>query len=32
VGDPTPEAFAARGRVLLDSGLTLRTADEIRTL
>ena len=27
---PPPEAFAARGRVLLESGYTLRTADEIR--
>jgi len=29
---PPPEAFAARGRVLLDSGYTLRTAAEIRAL
>jgi hypothetical protein len=29
---PPPEAFAARGRVLLESGYTLRTADEIRAL
>jgi hypothetical protein len=29
---PPPEAFATRGHVLLRSGYTLRTADEIRTL
>jgi hypothetical protein len=29
---PPPEAFAARGRVLLESGYRLRTADEIRAL
>ena len=29
---PPPEAFAARGRVLLESGYTLRTADEIHAL
>ena len=29
---PPPEAFAARGRVLLESGYKLRTADEIRAL
>ena len=29
---PPPEAFASRGRVLLDSGYRLRTADEIRAL
>ena len=29
---PPAEAFAARGRVLLDSGYRLRTADEIRAL
>jgi len=29
---PPPEAFAARGRVLLESGYTLRSADEIRAL
>lgn len=29
---PPPEAFAARGRVLLESGYRLRTADEIQTL
>jgi len=29
---PPPEAFAARGRVLLESGYTLRTADEILAL
>ena len=29
---PPPEAFAARGRVLLESGYRLRTADEIRGL
>ena len=29
---PPPEAFAARGRVLLESGYTLRTAEEIRAL
>ena len=29
---PPPEAFAARGRVLLESGYTLRTEDEIRAL
>jgi len=29
---PPPEAFAARGRVLLESGYTLRTADEIQAL
>ena len=29
---PPPEAFAARGRVLLESGYTLRTADEIEAL
>jgi hypothetical protein len=29
---PPPEAFAARGRVLLDSGYKLRTAAEIRAL
>lgn len=29
---PPPEAFAARGRVLLESGYTLRSADEIRGL
>ena len=29
---PPPEAFAARGRVLLESGYTLRAADEIRAL
>jgi hypothetical protein len=29
---PPPEAFAARGRVLLESGYTLRTAAEIRAL
>ena len=29
---PPPEAFAARGRVLLESGYMLRTAEEIRTL
>ena len=29
---PPPEAFAARGRVLLESGYVLRTADEIRAL
>ena len=27
---PPPEAFAARGPVLLESGYTLRTATEIR--
>jgi hypothetical protein len=29
---PPPEAFAARGRVLLESGYRLRTAEEIRAL
>lgn len=29
---PPPEAFAARGRVLLESGYTLRSADEIQAL
>ena len=29
---PPPEAFAARGKILLESGYTLRTADEIRAL
>jgi hypothetical protein len=29
---PPAEAFAARGRVLLESGYTLRNADEIRAL
>ena len=29
---PPPEAFAARGRVLLESGYRLRRADEIRAL
>ena len=29
---PPPEAFAARGRVLLESGYKLRTAAEIRAL
>jgi len=29
---PPPEAFASRGRVLLESGYRLRTADEIHTL
>ena len=29
---PPPEAFAARGQVLLESGYRLRTADEIRAL
>jgi hypothetical protein len=29
---PPPEAFAARGRVLLESGYRLRTADEIQAL
>ena len=29
---PPPEAFAARGRVLLESGYRLRGADEIRAL
>ena len=29
---PSPEAFAARGRVLLESGYQLRTAAEIRAL
>ncbi len=29
---PPPEAFAARGRVLLESGYRLRTADEIHAL
>ena len=29
---PPPEAFAARGRVLLESGYRLRNADEIRAL
>ena len=29
---PPPEAFASRGRVLLESGYRLRTADEIRAL
>lgn len=29
---PPPDAFAVRGRVLLESGYTLRTADEIRAL
>jgi hypothetical protein len=29
---PPPEAFAARGRVLLESGYSLRTAAEIRAL
>jgi len=29
---PPPEAFAARGRVLLESGYKLRTAEEIRAL
>ena len=29
---PPPEAFAARGRVLLESGYRLRTADEVRAL
>jgi hypothetical protein len=29
---PPPAAFAARGRVLLESGYRLRTADEIRAL
>jgi len=29
---PPPEAFAARARVLLVSGYTLRTADQIRAL
>jgi len=29
---PPPEAFASRGRVLLESGYTLRTVDEIRAL
>jgi len=29
---PPPEAFAARGRVLLESGYRLRTADEISAL
>ena len=29
---PPLEAFAARGRVLLESGYRLRTADEIRAL
>jgi hypothetical protein len=29
---PPPEAFAARGRILLESGYRLRSADEIRTL
>ena len=29
---PPPEAFASRGRVLLESGYTLRTADEILAL
>jgi hypothetical protein len=29
---PPPEAFAARGRVLLESGYRLRTADEILAL
>ena len=29
---PPPEAFAARGRVLLESGYRLRTADEIEAL
>ena len=29
---PPPEAFTARGRVLLESGYMLRTADEIRAL
>ena len=29
---PPPEAFTARGRVLLESGYTLRTAAEIRAL
>ena len=29
---PPPEAFAARGRVLLESGYRLRSADEILAL
>jgi alkylhydroperoxidase family enzyme len=29
---PPPEAFAARGKVLLESGYRLRTAEEIRAL
>jgi hypothetical protein len=29
---PPPEAFAARGQVLLESGYRLRDADEIRSL
>jgi len=29
---PPPEAFAARGRVLLEAGYRLRTADEIQAL
>jgi alkylhydroperoxidase family enzyme len=29
---PPPEAFAARGRVLLESGYRLRNAEEIRAL
>lgn len=29
---PPPEAFAARGRVLLESGYRLRTAEEISAL
>jgi hypothetical protein len=29
---PPPEAFAARGRVLFESGYRLRSADEIRAL
>jgi hypothetical protein len=29
---PPAEAFASRGRVLLESGYRLRTADEIRSL
>jgi len=29
---PPPEAFASRGRVLLESGYRLRTADEISAI